>query len=62
MTAPVSGFTARAIHTHPVTITQAAAMLSRRRQTISMLHAGQFKLNKCGRIPIEQVDAVLLPV
>ena len=43
-----------------VTIKQAAEMLGKSRNTISkMLHAGQFKLNKCGMIPIEQVDAML---
>ena len=43
-----------------VTIKQAAEMLGLSRNTVSkMLHAGQFKLNKCGMIPIEQVDAAL---
>lgn len=43
-----------------VTITQAAEMLGLSRKTVSkMLHAGQFRLNKCGLIPIEQVDAAL---
>lgn len=45
-----------------VTIKQAAEMLGLSRHTVSkMVHAGQFKLNKCGRIPIEQVDAALQP-
>lgn len=46
-----------------VTIGQAAEMLGLSRWTVSkMLRTGQFKLNKCGLIPIEQVDAVLRPV
>lgn len=52
----------RARHPRPshVTITQAAEMLGKSRNTVSkMLHAGQFKLNKCGMIPIEQIDAAL---
>jgi excisionase family DNA binding protein len=45
-----------------VTITQAAEMLGLSRHTVSkMLRAGQFKLNKCGMIPIEQVDRALRP-
>ncbi|TAM02178.1 MAG: helix-turn-helix domain-containing protein [Paraburkholderia sp.] len=45
-----------------VTIKQAAERLGLSRSTVSkMLHAGQFRLNKCGRIPIEQIDAALLP-
>lgn len=44
-----------------VTIGQAAEMLGLSRWTVSkMLRAGQFKLNKCGLIPIEQVDAARL--
>ncbi|MFP3703390.1 helix-turn-helix domain-containing protein [Paraburkholderia sp. SIMBA_009] len=40
-----------------VTISQAAEMLGLSRGTVSkMLHAGQFRLNRCGRIPIEQID------
>ncbi|PXX15876.1 excisionase family DNA binding protein [Paraburkholderia tropica] len=40
-----------------VTISQAADMLGLSRHTVSkMLHAGQFRLNRCGRIPIEQID------
>jgi len=43
-----------------VTIKQAAEMLGLSRNTVSkMLHTGQFKLNRCGLIPIEQVDALL---
>jgi len=46
-----------------VTITQAAEMLGLSRHTVSkMVRAGQFRLNKCGLIPIEQVDRVLQPV
>lgn len=45
-----------------VTIGQAAEMLGLSRWTVSkMLRAGQFKLNKCGLIPIEQVDKALRP-
>ncbi|MFT4068959.1 helix-turn-helix domain-containing protein [Paraburkholderia sp.] len=43
-----------------VTIKEAAKTLGLSRQTVSkMLHAGQFKHNKCGLIPIEQIDAAL---
>jgi excisionase family DNA binding protein len=46
-----------------VTIKQAAEMLGLSRNTVSkMVHTGMFKLNMCGLIPIEQVDAALLPV
>jgi excisionase family DNA binding protein len=46
-----------------VTITQAAEMLGLSRHTVSkMVKAGQFKLNKCGLIPIEQIDRALQPV
>lgn len=46
-----------------VTITQAAEMLGLSRHTVSkMVRAGQFKLNGCGLIPIEQVDRALRPV
>jgi len=46
-----------------VTIKQAADMLGLSRHTVSkMVHAGQFRLNKCGLIPIEQVDAALQAV
>jgi excisionase family DNA binding protein len=45
-----------------VTITQAAEMLGLSRHTVSkMVRAGQFKLNRCGLIPIEQVDRALQP-
>lgn len=49
-------------HPRPVqvTITQAAEMLGLSRHTVSkMVRAGQIKLNRCGLIPIEQVDAML---
>ncbi|MGV0128898.1 helix-turn-helix domain-containing protein [Burkholderia gladioli] len=43
-----------------VTITQAAEMLGLSRHTVSkMVHSNQMKLNRCGLIPIEQVDAML---
>lgn len=43
-----------------VTMIQAGEMLGLSRHTISkMVRAGQFKLNKCGLIPITQVDAAL---
>jgi excisionase family DNA binding protein len=51
-------------HPRPVqvTITQAAEMLGLSRHTVSkMVRAGQLKLNRCGLIPIEQVDAMLMP-
>jgi excisionase family DNA binding protein len=45
-----------------VTIGQAAEMLGLSRWTVSkMVEHGTLKLNKCGRIPIEQVDAALQP-
>jgi excisionase family DNA binding protein len=45
-----------------VTITQAAEMLGLSRHTVSkMVRAGQFRLNKCGLIPVEQIDAALQP-
>ncbi|HJP70035.1 MAG TPA: hypothetical protein VJ846_14155 [Sphingomicrobium sp.] len=45
-----------------VTITQAASMLALSRHTVSkMVRMGQIRLNKCGLIPIEQVDALLRP-
>ena len=49
-------------HPRPVqvTITQAAQMLGLSRHTVSkMVRASQLKLNQCGMIPIEQVDAML---
>lgn len=50
--------------THPrpphVTQSQAADMLQLSRATVSrMVRAGTFKLNSCGLIPIEQIDAAL---
>ncbi|VWB89198.1 hypothetical protein BLA13014_04132 [Burkholderia aenigmatica] len=47
--------------THPrptqVTQLQAAEMLGLSRATVSkMVKAGQLKLNRCGMIPIEQID------
>lgn len=43
-----------------VTIQQAAEMMSLSRHTVSkMVGAGTLRLNKCGRIPIAQVDAAL---
>lgn len=45
-----------------VTITQAAEMLGLSRHTVSkMVRLGQLKLNRCGLIPIEQVDRALEP-
>lgn len=47
---------------HHVTITQAAEMLGLSRRTVGkMVKCGQIKLNKCGMVPIEQVDAALQP-
>ncbi|KVN31749.1 hypothetical protein WT11_01255 [Burkholderia stagnalis] len=50
--------------THPrplhVTIQQAAEMMGLSRHTVSkMVSMGTLRLNKCGRIPIGQVDAAL---
>lgn len=50
--------------THPrpahVTIQQAAEMMGLSRHTVSkMVGMGTLRLNKCGRIPISQVDAAL---
>lgn len=43
-----------------VTMKDAAAMLGIGRQTVSkMVKFGTFKLNRCGLIPIEQIDAAL---
>ncbi|MEM5294197.1 DNA-binding protein [Burkholderia sp. JPY481] len=45
-----------------VTMKQAAEMLGLSRQTIAkMVRFGTFKLNHCGMIPIEQIDAALEP-
>jgi excisionase family DNA binding protein len=44
-----------------ITITQAAQMLGLSRPTVrNLMKAGKLKLNACGQIPIEQVDALLL--
>lgn len=51
-------------HPRPVhvTITQAGEILGVSRQTVAkMVRAGQMRLDQCGRIPIEQVDAMLRP-
>jgi len=51
-------------HPRPVQvmITQAAQMLGLSRPTVSkMVKFGTFKLNKCGMIPMEQVDHALRP-
>ena len=41
---------------------QAAEMLSVSTRTIhNMIKSGALKLNRCGLIPIEQIDAVLRP-
>lgn len=43
-----------------VTMIQAAEMLGISRHTVSKLvHTGKLRLNKCGLIPIVQVDALL---
>jgi hypothetical protein len=53
-------FSARHPRPPHVTILQAAEMLGLSRWTVSkMVKMGQFRLNKCGLIPIEQVDAAL---
>ena len=45
-----------------VTMTQAAAMLDLSRPTVrKLVHSGRLKLNGCGLIPIEQIDALLIP-
>lgn len=45
-----------------VTMSQAAEILGLSRQTVAkMVRAGQMRLDRCGRIPIEQVDAMLRP-
>ena len=49
-------------HPRPVHVTQvqAAEMLSRSRNTISrMVNSGELTLNRCGMIPIGQIDQVL---
>lgn len=50
--------------THPrpsqVTMSQAADMLGLSRQTVGrMVRAGTIRLNKCGLIPVNEVDRVL---
>lgn len=53
-------FSAR--HPRPVhvTITQAAEMLGLSRRTVGkMVKCGQIRLNKCGLIPVEQIDAAI---
>lgn len=52
--------------THPrpphVNQKQAADMLGVSARTVhNMIKAGTLKLNRCGLIPIEQIDAVLQP-
>lgn len=52
--------------THPrppqVNQKQAAEMLGVSARTVhNMIKAGTLKLNRCGMIPIEQIDAVLQP-
>lgn len=52
--------------THPrptqVTQAQAAEMLGVSRKTIyNYIRAGTLKLNKCGQVPIEAVDALRSP-
>ena len=55
-------YTARRPRPVHVTINQAAEMMGLSRHTVSkMVKTGHFKLNKCGLIPIEQVDAALRP-
>ncbi|QTD91290.1 helix-turn-helix domain-containing protein [Burkholderia anthina] len=49
-------------HPRPVqvTVTQAAQMLGLSRATVhKLMNAGKLRYNKCGQIPIEQVDALL---
>jgi excisionase family DNA binding protein len=53
-------FSARHPRPSQVNQKQAAEMLGVSARTIyNMLKAGTLKLNRCGMIPIEQVDAVL---
>lgn len=50
-------------HPRPVhvNITQAAEMLGLSRPTVrKLMQSGKLRLNSCGLIPIEQVDALLL--
>ena len=49
-------------HPRPIHVTQiqAAQMLSRSRNTISrMISSGELRLNRCGMIPIGQIDQAL---
>lgn len=51
-------------HPRPCHVTQkqAAEMLDKSVQTIrKMIQSGRLKLNACGMVPIEQVDAALRP-
>ena len=52
--------------THPrpvqVTQTQAAEMLGLSRPTISrLIRTGQLRLNRCGLIPVVEIDRILTP-
>jgi len=45
-----------------VTMTQAGEMLGLTRQTVAKLvRAGTLRLNKCGLIPVAEIDAALQP-
>lgn len=56
----VSIFAARHPRPSHVTQKQAAEMLGRSEPTIrKMIRKGDFRLNACGLIPIEQIDAAL---
>jgi predicted DNA-binding protein (UPF0251 family) len=45
-----------------VTQTQAAEMLGVTRKTVySYIRAGKLRLNECGQVPIEMVDAIRAP-
>lgn len=49
-------------HPRPIQVTQAqaASMLNVSRATVCrMVAAGVFKLNRCGQIPIDQIDSAL---
>lgn len=59
-TKAVEIFAARHPRPPHVTITQAAEMLGKNRQTVSvMLTRYKIRLNKCGQIPIEAIDRLL---
>lgn len=52
--------------THPrpvqVTQTQAAEMLGLSRPTVSrLIRTGQLRLNRCGLIPVVEIDRILTP-